>query len=128
MAGERTERLDRRAASEVAGLVTTDSICHNENRWAYTVCVLIAVVRCTRVGRHHEGVIGQRDEMIDVLVDGRDRLTLDQASTASGDSGPVFELQPKLRQTGYRRRAAGDAGALSATSAARSTAATPPQP
>ena len=75
MAGERTERLDRRAASEVAGLVTTDSICHNENRWAYTVCVLIAVVRCTRVGRHHEGVIGQRDEMIDVLVDGRNRLT-----------------------------------------------------
>ena len=48
MAGERTERLDRRAASEVAGAVTTDSICHNENRWAYTVCVLIAVVRRTR--------------------------------------------------------------------------------
>jgi hypothetical protein len=45
--------------------------------------------------------------MIDVLVDGRDRLTPDQASTASGDSGPVFELQPKLRQTGYRRRPAG---------------------
>jgi hypothetical protein len=43
--------------------------------------------------------------MIDVLVDGRDRLTPDQASTASGDSGPLFELQPKLRQTGYRRSA-----------------------